>query len=236
MLINLDMTRGVPKPILRGGTYHLRARVPRRYARVEHRKEVWLSLHTDSFEEARRRASAAWEEQIEGWEARLKGDTADAEARFEAARELSRRRGFRYLPAEQVAKLPLADLLQRVEASTDRRGRPIPSEADALLGTVPKPEITVSRALDLFWELLHEFWHTSTLRAKPAPYRRARGASSTRRATGGGCAAARNATERTIALTPAPRFASIGQTPVTRARAARWGRAGRRGWTLHDTR
>jgi integrase len=131
----------------------LRARVPRRYANVERRREIWLSLHTDSLDEANRRAAAAWEEQIEGWEARRRGDTRDAEARFEAARELARRRGFRYIPADQVAKLPLEDLLQRVEAATDRRGHPIPQEADALLGAVPQPEITVSRARDLFWGL-----------------------------------------------------------------------------------
>lgn len=32
----------------RGSTYHLRKRVPRRYERVEERKSIWVSLHTDS--------------------------------------------------------------------------------------------------------------------------------------------------------------------------------------------
>ncbi|WP_425503039.1 DUF6538 domain-containing protein [Roseospira visakhapatnamensis] len=34
--------------LLRGKTYHLRRRVPRRYETVEPRKTVWISLHTDS--------------------------------------------------------------------------------------------------------------------------------------------------------------------------------------------
>jgi hypothetical protein len=33
---------------------------------------------------------------------------------------------------------------------------PIMPVADALLGFVPKPEITVSRALDLFWDLARD--------------------------------------------------------------------------------
>ncbi|MGR3646838.1 MAG: DUF6538 domain-containing protein, partial [Shimia sp.] len=36
------------KPILRGGTYHIRRRVPIRFAAIEPRRIVWLSLKTDS--------------------------------------------------------------------------------------------------------------------------------------------------------------------------------------------
>ena len=154
--MNDPMVRRLPKPILRGGTYHLRARVPKRYRSVEHRSQVWMSLHTDSQSEALERAATVWKQQIEGWEARLKGDTTDAEARFAAARELAHRRGFKFIPADQVAQLPVEELLQRVEASVDRSGRPIPKEAEAILGLVPKPEITVTRALTLFWDLARD--------------------------------------------------------------------------------
>ena len=58
----------------------------------------------------------AWAQMIEGWEAKLAGDSSDAEARFEAARSLAAVRGFRYLDAASVSKLPIEDLLQRVEA------------------------------------------------------------------------------------------------------------------------
>ena len=150
------MSRTAPVPVLRGETYHLRMRVPRRFAPVEHRSEVWISLHTDSASDARERASQAWRQQIEGWEARLRGDTTDAEARFEAAKELARRHGFRYLPADEVARLPIEEILSRVDAASDRNGKPIMPIADALFGFVPKPEITVSRALDLFWDLARD--------------------------------------------------------------------------------
>jgi integrase len=139
--------------VRRGSTYHLRKRVPLRYRRVEPRETVWISLHTDSESVAKSKAPVAWEHLVEGWEARLAGDTSDAERRFEAARELAAARGFRYLPAAQVASLPREDLLERIEAVPLRNGQPDRKEAAALLGGAREPKITVSRALELYWTL-----------------------------------------------------------------------------------
>ncbi len=128
-------------------------RVPKRYEAVEPRKFVWVSLHTDSQSIATAKASATWDYLTEGWEARLAGDTIDAEARFEAARNLAGVRGFRYLNAAYVAKLPLEELLQRVEAVKGTSAQPDFKEASAVLGGAVEPPITISRALDLFWSL-----------------------------------------------------------------------------------
>ena len=57
----------------RGTTYYIRKRVPQRFASVEHRDIVWVSLHTDSERLAKSKATAAWSEMIEAWEARLAG-------------------------------------------------------------------------------------------------------------------------------------------------------------------
>lgn len=137
----------------RGSTYHLRKRVPLRYSRVEPREIVGISLHTDSLSAAKVKADVAWQHMIEAWEARLAGDTSDAERRFEAARELAAIRGFRYLPAADVAKLPTEELLARVEAVPERKGQPDKREAAAILGGASEPPITVSRALELYWGL-----------------------------------------------------------------------------------
>ncbi|MGZ2258080.1 DUF6538 domain-containing protein [Roseobacter sp. A03A-229] len=136
-----------------GKTYHLRRRVPKRFASIEPRELVSQSLHTDSEQLAKLKAEAAWAELIEAWESRLAGDTDDAERRFEAARELAERRGFRFLPAAKVGALPVAELLERVEAVPEHKGEPNPMEAAALLGGVSEPPITVTRALDLYWGL-----------------------------------------------------------------------------------
>jgi hypothetical protein len=54
---------------------------------------------------------------IAAWEAKLAGDSTDAEQRFAAARELAEARGFRYMRADQVAKLPLDELSDRFESA-----------------------------------------------------------------------------------------------------------------------
>lgn len=96
----------------RGKTYHLRRRVPAQYATVEPRQAIYVSLHTDSETIAVQKAPLVWQSQLEAWEAKLAGDTDDAERRFEAAKALARTRGFRYLPAPTVAKLPRDELLE----------------------------------------------------------------------------------------------------------------------------
>ena len=128
-------------------------RVPKRYEAVEPRKFVWVSLHTDSQSVAASKATVAWDLMIEGWEARLAGDSSDAETRFEAARELAAVRGFRYLNASTVAKLPLEEILQRVETVPGTAAKSDLIEASEVLGGATEPPITVRRALELFWTL-----------------------------------------------------------------------------------
>jgi integrase len=135
--------------VQRGKKWTLRQRVPTRYASIESRAIVWVSLHTDSETIARQKATLAWAQMIEAWEAKLAGDTSDAEKRFAAARELAQKRGFQFLPAAQVAKLPREEILRRVEAAV-RNGEPDKVEAAAVLGGAKEPLITVLRAQELY--------------------------------------------------------------------------------------
>lgn len=147
---------GMAKPITirkRGETYHIAKRVPVRYAPVEARSEIWVSLKTDSEEIARQKAPRVWNDLINAWEAKLAGDTADAEKAFEAANNLARARGYRWLTNSEIAKLPVHSYLERIEAVATRNGVPDVKEADALLGVAKPPAITVNRALELYWEL-----------------------------------------------------------------------------------
>ncbi|OCX66863.1 integrase [Thioclava sp. SK-1] len=142
--------------MLRGTTWNLRKRVPARYATVEPRKELWLSLHTDSKAEALAKAPAIWRAQIEAWEARLAGASEDAEKRFQAAQELAAKRGFSWLPLNKVTDLPREDLLQRIEAIPVHDQQPNRQESAAILGAVPAPQITVSRAVEHYWGLTRD--------------------------------------------------------------------------------
>ncbi len=114
---------------------------------------IQISLHTDSESVAESKAPVAWGHLIEGWEARMAGDDRDAERRFEAARNLAAARGFRYLPAADVAQQSREELLARVAAVPMRDGKQDAKEAVALLGGAQSPQITVSRALSLYWTL-----------------------------------------------------------------------------------
>lgn len=143
----------------KGGTLHMRRRVPRRYRRVEPRDYVWISLKTDSPTEARRKAPGAWEGFLAAWEAKLAGDTSDAETKYQAARDLAQARGFRFLPVHRVAELPLDDLVTRMEAVRRADGTSDKIEAAAILGGAARPEIRVSRALDIFWDIAADRTH-----------------------------------------------------------------------------
>lgn len=100
------------------------------------------------------KASQIWEEHVAAWEAKLAGRSQDAEERFEAAKNLAGMKGFKYLPMPEVAKLPLDELASRVEAITPARTKsPDMLVAAAVLGGVPVPGITVSKALDIYWGL-----------------------------------------------------------------------------------
>lgn len=141
----------------RNKTFHIRKRVPIRYAPVESRAFVCISLHTDSEAIAKIKAPKVWASMIEAWEARLAGDTTDAEKQYDAARDLAAARGYRFLTASAVAKLPTAEFEARTDevmAASAKAGQPDLALARALLGGAAPPEITVSRALDLFWEVV----------------------------------------------------------------------------------
>ncbi|WP_407473635.1 tyrosine-type recombinase/integrase [Sulfitobacter sp. PM12] len=138
---------------LRSNKYQLYKRVPSRFSSIESRTFVTLSLHTDSASVARSKADRAWAQMVEAWEARLAGDTAAADQRLAAARDLAAARGYRYLDAGAVAKLPVNDVLSRIEAVPLLNGAPDKLEASAILGGAPESLITVSKALDQYWSL-----------------------------------------------------------------------------------
>ncbi|SDE91308.1 tyrosine-type recombinase/integrase [Limimaricola pyoseonensis] len=141
---------------LRGTTWFMRRRRPKRYAAVDPREILNISLATDSERIAREKEAAVWGELVEGWEAKLAGRDGDAEERYQAARDLAQQRGFRFRRMEEVAKMPTAEILDRVEAISDVKGKPDEMEAAALLGTARPPALTISRALEAYWTLARD--------------------------------------------------------------------------------
>lgn len=139
--------------MFRNDSFYVVRRVPARYASVEPRKQIWLSLDTAHHVEATNKASAAWDALVEFWELRLAGRDEDAMKRYDAAREIAARKGFTFLPKSEVRQLPDDALLERVEAIPNAGNLPGKEEGVALLGNLTKPRLTVSSALDEFWKL-----------------------------------------------------------------------------------
>lgn len=139
--------------ILRGRKYSLRKRVPECYRSVETRREIWVSLHTDSLTQAKEKAPQVWEEYIAGWEARLSGRSADASKHFGAVSALAKAKGVKYVPVSQVTELPIEELLQRIEAIGQVNGTPSSSDAQAMLGGIDAPSFLLSEALEEYWDL-----------------------------------------------------------------------------------
>lgn len=138
----------------RGRTYNIVRRVPTKYQGVDSRKQVWLNLHTDSETEAQRKAPEVWDHQVAVWQARLAGEGDDKLAQLDAARELASIRGFKFMPASQVATLPVDQLLDRIEAiPTVGNGQTQHQDAAALLGGVAPPKLNISDALEVYWTL-----------------------------------------------------------------------------------
>jgi hypothetical protein len=137
----------------RGNQWCLRRRVPARYHQIESRKEIWISLQTDSHRQANEKAPAVWEEQLAAWEARLTGKGDDAEKHFAAVQALATSKGLRYMPIDQVVQLPLDRLLDRIEAIANRDQQPEPVQAAAVLGTVQVPTPSVTHTLEIYWTL-----------------------------------------------------------------------------------
>lgn len=138
----------------RAGIWHLVRRIPKRYEGVETRKRiVSISLETDSPTTAKRKADGVWQAQLDHWQAKLEGRSADARAAYDAVRAVAQGRGFSYLPVTEVARLPEDALLARVEAISDTAGRVDADEVAALMGTVENPPLLMSEVWSEFHRL-----------------------------------------------------------------------------------
>lgn len=140
------------RPRGKKGTYYLKRRVPVQFIDVHGSGFIELSLKTDSLEEAEVKAERLWRELEQGWQDILDGRSDDADKRFEAARKIAQTRGFRYRQMHEIAEGRTQDIVDRIEAIPERRDQPDEGVAAALLGAVEPPRLTVSRALEKYWE------------------------------------------------------------------------------------
>ncbi len=136
----------------RGGIAYYYRRTPSDILSVDPRRFVEHSLKTSdrSVAEARRDAADAATEEL--WQHyRTIGKSASDLKRYQAAVLVAQQLGFPYRPTDELLKASDRGLLQRLDAINSAPAKePV---AEALLGTVEKPELTLSEALEVFWEL-----------------------------------------------------------------------------------
>lgn len=148
---------------LRGGVWHYVRRVPKDYAHLDKRRFAKQSLKTDSEAVAIKRAVVVNDATEQFWRDLLTHGDSGAKERYAAAIRLARSLGFTYKPVDELAKDNLIEIANRFDAVIARGPDRIPEAVhDAILGTVDKPPLSLSNALEEFWELSQHEIRTKT--------------------------------------------------------------------------
>ena len=132
----------------KGNRYYVVKRVPQRFRTIEPRRQVWITLGTDSLREARQRAVEAVRDLENQWIAALSSPGATIQ-RYKALSEVAFARGFAYVPAAQVAQLSMDELLLRITAAQES-----PTVEQAVLGHEKKPKHRLSEIVALYMQLV----------------------------------------------------------------------------------
>lgn len=134
---------------LRGGVYYYVRRVPRVFVPFDDRVIVRISLRTADRQEAIKAAIVAERELETLWNSLAAQNDPQAWKRYHAALERARLEGFAYRSAAEIAQGKLSELVARMQSLSDRIGDR--SAATAIAGGEPKPDITLSAALELYY-------------------------------------------------------------------------------------
>lgn len=132
----------------RGSTWQFYRRVPVKYKEFDSRRCVQTSLKTKCKKEAIRLAGVENTKLIEYWESLAATGTKHAHDTYTQAVKRSSVLGFTYTPKLELAKGALEELLERLTFVFEKKFNAKTTEA--VLGTVPEPEILFSDLLPKF--------------------------------------------------------------------------------------
>ena len=141
---------------LRGDTWHYVRRVPKAVRHIDNRTLIYRSLDTDSRKVARQRRDICADEDNQRWNEIMPNrfQSPPKDANYRDASYRARSKGFNYQPMENlVSQSTVTDLLHRLIALEPLKDSPQKKEerdADALLGSVKTPSVTITEAMDLY--------------------------------------------------------------------------------------
>ena len=137
--------------IKRGNRYYYQRRIPTPVLEFTDSTYLKISLKTDSKELAKRRCARLNAEVESYWKGLIDKEQPRDHQHFKENINLAKIIGFNYQPIEQVSSLPPQELIERLQFAKEHQS--MDNVVDTLLGTVKRPEITISRALDIFWPI-----------------------------------------------------------------------------------
>ncbi len=142
---------------LRGKTYYFSRRVPASLVKIEGRRDLKISLKTDSREEAKAKAASINARIEKRWNALLASDSENAELHWRAAHDIAKSFGFAFTSSEQMlAAQDVKSIGVRLDALEQGRKLTHRPTVGALLGTAKKPSLLLSDALDKYLGLTGE--------------------------------------------------------------------------------
>jgi integrase len=138
----------------RSGTWYYRRQVPLDVKDLVGRSSLEVSLKTKLLDVARLRRDAMEEADTLFWASLLGGGAAAADpatARYRAAQKRALALGFVWKSSSDLLNhAPLDDLIARLDVLKGRPDLERKSDAEALLGTAPRPDVPVSKVLEIY--------------------------------------------------------------------------------------
>lgn len=136
--------------IKRGNRYQFRRRVPKEYQALHKKQIIQTPLKTDSLTIAEARALNFNKILEEYWADLARNGEDKDEARFKEAVRLARMSGFEYHSTKEIANnSSINEIINRLSIADSAPGTPV---AAAVLGGTEKPEITISKARNIFFQ------------------------------------------------------------------------------------
>ena len=134
----------------RGRIYYYRRRIPECVAPYETRREVIISLSTKDEKEAIRKAAIYNDYIEEYWRNLVKTgqNNKNKDAEFKTAVKLAKAHGFAYKNITEIARAPLEDVIERVNAASKVINRE--GAAPSILGVIDEPQIFLSDCVNKF--------------------------------------------------------------------------------------
>ncbi|HWJ71882.1 MAG TPA: DUF6538 domain-containing protein [Kaistia sp.] len=152
----------------RGGIWYYSRQVPARFADVDPRGWVAISLETRDLSRAER-LKASVERELEAyWVSLKRGNSDDDKERYRGAIDRARLEGFDYRSTDDVARSSLEDILARLQRLEElgalradgvapaKRSAADMLAVEAVLGGVDMPALRLSTALDEFYKLTRD--------------------------------------------------------------------------------